>query len=94
MRVHKPKGKVPEAQWSIDGRHITPTSGTETILANMRLATTEANQKTEWKFEQDVKGGADLGLGSGNGLRDRVEEAAGTVGLRDRLRRGRGLRND
>jgi hypothetical protein len=94
VRVRKPKGKEPPAQWSIDGRRISHGDGTETILSNMRIAATEGNQKTEWKFEQDAKGGTDLGMGSGNAFRDRVEEAAGNVGLRDRLRRGRGMRND
>ncbi len=98
VRVRKPKGKEPEAQWTIDGRTITHSDGTETILSNMRLAATEGGQKTEWKFEQDVKGGADFSTGATygttGGVRDRVEDLAGTVGLRDRLRRGRGLRND
>ena len=96
VKVAKPSRKDPGAQWSIDGKQVTAADATSTIVANTRLAYSEGSYKTEFKFEQDIRGGgADLSMGGGGGgVRDRLEEAAGNVGMRDRLRRGRGLRND
>ena len=98
LRVRKPRGNAPEAQWSIDGRRITASDGPETLLPNMRISYSEGGPLNEYQFQQDVKGGGDFdpygGGGSGNNVRDRLEDAAGNVGLRDRFRRARGLRND
>jgi von Willebrand factor type A domain len=97
VQVRKPKGKEPAPQWTIDGRPLTHSDGTETILTHMKLAYSEGGHRTEWQFEQDVRGSADFGGGGTTGdrsLRERAEDVAGAVGLRDRLHRRRGGRID
>lgn len=96
IKVRKTKKKEPGAVWSIDGRQLTAADGTATIVSNSRIAYAELGQKTEWKFEQDVSGSGNLDNNYGNtgGIRDQIEDAAGKLNLRDRLRQGRGLRND
>lgn len=94
VQVRSPRRNDPGAQWTVDGRRLTHSDGTETIVTNMRLAYTEAGQKQEWKFEQDTRGMENGGSAPQGGLRDKMENLAGNLGVRDRLRRARGQRND
>lgn len=93
IKVRQNRRANAAAEWSIDGRRVTPADGSATLVSHMRLAYNEAGQRQEWKFEQDTMG-LDGSSGVQGGVRDRLESTAGNLGLRDRLRRGRGLRND
>jgi hypothetical protein len=93
VRVKPPRKSEEAPQWQIDGRQITHADGTETIFSHMKIGYKEGTASYEWAFEQDSKN-TDTISGSRGGMMDRIEDTAGNIGLRDRIRRGRGLRMD
>ncbi len=94
IQVRKPRGKDTGPAWSIDGRQITPADGSETIVAHSRLTYSEGGQQQTRIFEQDGTAGDPNANSTQGGIRDRAQNLAGDLGVRDRFRRARGLRND